>query len=78
MIINADKIPVSRIEFVAYLNRVCTGQSSDSERPRDQLQSAAVTLQVSLSFSFVSRASKHLIECIARELIVSRPILSQP
>ena len=29
-------IPVSRIEFTA--NRVCTGQSSDSERARDQWQ----------------------------------------
>ena len=37
------------------LNRVCTGQSSDSERARDQWQCAAVTPQVKLSFSFVSR-----------------------
>ena len=36
------------------LNRVCTGQSSDSERARDQWQCAAVTPQVNLSFSFVS------------------------
>ena len=49
------------------LNRVCTGQSSDSERARDRWQSAAVTLQVNLSFSFVSCISKHLIECIAIE-----------
>ena len=41
--------PVSRIEFTA--NRVCTGQSSDSERARDQWQCAAVTPQVNLSFS---------------------------
>ena len=47
------------------LNRVCTGQSSDSERARDQWQCAAVTPQVKLSFSFVSCISKHLIECIA-------------
>ena len=49
------------------LNRVCTGQSSDSERTRDQWQCAAVTPQVNLSFSFVSCISKHLIECIAIE-----------
>ena len=36
------------------LNWVCTGQSSDSERARDQWQCAAVTPQVNLSFSFVS------------------------
>ena len=55
------------------LNRVCTGQSSDSERARDQWQCAAVTRQVNLSFSFgpciskhlAFRPSKHLIECIA-------------
>ena len=49
------------------LNRVCTGQSSDSKRARDQWQCAAVTPQVNLSFSFVSCVSKHLIECIAIE-----------
>ena len=47
------------------LNRVCTGQSSDSERARDQWQCVAVTPRVNLSFSFVSCTSKHLIECIA-------------
>ena len=47
------------------MNRVCTGQSSDSER--DQWQCAAVAPQVNLSFSFVSRVSKHLIEFIAIE-----------
>ena len=52
---------VSRIGFTA--KRVCmpTGQSSDSERARDQWQSAAATPQVNLSFSFVSYVSKHLI-----------------
>ena len=49
------------------LNRVCSGQSSDSERAPDQWQCAAVTPQVNLSFSFVSCISKHLIECIAIE-----------
>ena len=49
------------------LNRVCAGQSSDSERARDQWQWAAVTPQVNLSFSFVSCISKHLIEYIAIE-----------
>ena len=57
--------PVSRIEFIA--NRVCTGQSSDSERACDQWQCAAVTPQVNVSFSFVSHVSKHLIEFIATE-----------
>ena len=49
------------------LNRVCTGQSSDSERARDQWQCVAVTPQVNLRFSFVSCISKHLIECIVIE-----------
>ena len=54
------------------LNRVCTGQSSGSERALDQWQCAAVTPQVNLSFSFVSCISKHLIECTYcyREFIV--------
>ena len=47
------------------LNRICTGQSSDSERARDQWRCAAVNPQVNLSFSFVSRVSKHVTECIA-------------
>ena len=61
------------------INRVCTGQSSDSERARDQWKCAAMTPQVNRSFSFASCVSKHLIEFIAitirlqlesRELIV--------
>ena len=62
---------MSRIEFTA--NQVCTGQLSDSGRTRDQWQCAAVTPQFNLSFSFVSRFSKHLVEFIdagPRELIV--------
>ena len=59
------QLPVSRIESTA--NRVCTGQSSDTERARDQCQCAAVTPYVNLMFSFVSCISKHLIECIAIE-----------
>ena len=47
------------------MDRVCTGQSSDSERASAEWQIAAVTPQVNLSFSLVSRVSKHLIECIA-------------
>ena len=54
-------------ESSLYLNRVCTDQSSDSERASAELQSAAVNPQVNLSFSYVSRDSKHLIECIATE-----------
>ena len=51
------------------LNRVCTGQSSDSEgaRGQSQWQCADVTLQVNLSFSVVSCIAKKLIECIAIE-----------
>ena len=37
-------------ELSLQANRVCTGQSSDSERARDQWQRAAVTPQVNLSF----------------------------
>ena len=51
-------------ELSLQMNSVCAGQSSDSERACDQWQCAAVTLQVNLSFSFVSRVSTHLIECI--------------
>ena len=70
-----ELVPVSRIEFTA--NRVCTGQSSDSEGALDQCQCAAVAPQVNLSFSFVYSlycVSKHLFEFIAiereRELIL--------
>ena len=49
------------------MNRVCTGQSSDSERGSAQLQRASVTPQFNVSVSLVSRVSKHLIECIAIE-----------
>ena len=44
---------------------VCTGQSSHSARASAEWQSSAVTPQFNLSFSFVSRFSKHLIEFIA-------------
>ena len=54
-------------ELSLYLNRVCTGQSSDSESASAEWQTAAVTPQVNLSFYFVSRVSKHPIECIAIE-----------
>ena len=47
------------------MNRVCTGQSSDSERASAEWQSAAVTPQFNTSCSLVSRVSKHLIEFIA-------------
>ena len=59
-------------ELSLYLNRVCTGQSSYSERASAERQSASVTPQVNLSFPFVSRVSKHLIYIYCyRELIVS-------
>ena len=49
-------------ELSLQANRVCTGQSSDSEHARgDHWQCSAVTPQVNLSFSFVSRISEHLI-----------------
>ena len=56
-----------RHELSLPINRVCTGQSADSERARDQWQCAALTQQVNLSFWFVYCVSKHLIECIAIE-----------
>ena len=49
------------------MNRVCTGQSSDSDRESAEWQSAVVTLQFNVSFSLVSRVSKNVIECIAIE-----------
>ena len=49
------------------MNQVCSGQSSDSECASAEWQSPAITPQFNLSFSFVSRISKHLIECIAKE-----------
>ena len=57
------------------MNRVCTGQSSYSQRASAEWQSAVVTPQFNVSFSHVSRVSKHLIEFIAIELTVSRPIV---
>ena len=53
------------------MNRVCTGQSSYSERASAKRQSAVMTPQFNGSFSLVSPVSKHLIELIARELTVS-------
>ena len=52
------------------MNRVCSGQSSDSERASAEWQSACVTPQsnVTVSFSLVSRVSIHLIEFIAIEI----------
>ena len=47
------------------MNRVCTGQSSECASAK--WQSAAVTPQFNVSFSFVSRVSEHLIEFIAIE-----------
>ena len=49
------------------MNRVCTGQSSDSERASAEWQSTGVTPQFNVSLSLVSRVSKHLIEFIAIE-----------
>ena len=43
------------------MNRVCTGQSSCSERGSAEWQSAAVTPQFNVSCSLVSRVSRHLI-----------------
>ena len=52
---------------------MCTGQSSHPERASAESQSSAVTPQFNLSFSFVDRFSKHLIEFIAidRSMVVS-------
>ena len=58
-------ISVSRFEFTwidLALNSLLANQPVASEFLR-----AAVTPQFNLSFSFVSRVSKHLIECIAIE-----------
>ena len=49
------------------MNRVCTGQSSDSERASAEWQSASVTPQFNVSFSLMSRVPKHLTEFIAIE-----------
>ena len=49
------------------MNRVCIGQSSDSECASAEWQSDVVTPQINVSFSLVSRISKHLIEFIAIE-----------
>ena len=63
---------VSRFEFT-WIDLALTSPladqpvASESERSRDQWQCAAVTLHVNLSFSFVSRVSKHLIEFITIE-----------
>ena len=65
-----ELVPLSRFEFTWIdlgLTSLLANQpvASESERARDQWQCAAVTPQVNLSFSFVSRVSKHLIEFIA-------------
>ena len=49
------------------MNRGCTGQSSATERAGAEWKSAAVPPQFNVSFSLVSRVSKHLIEFIAIE-----------
>ena len=49
------------------MNRVYTGQSSDSERASADRQSDVLTPQFDVGFSFVSRVTKHLIEFIAIE-----------
>ena len=41
--------------------------SSESDRARDQCQSAAVTPAVNLSFSFLSHVSTHIIDFIAMD-----------
>ena len=63
-------VPVSRFEFTwidLALASLLANQpvASESERARDHWQCAAMTPQVNLSFSFVSRVSKHAIELIA-------------
>ena len=55
--------PMSRFEWIELgMTPLLTNQpvSSKSERARDQCQSAAVTLLVKLSFSFLSRVSRPL------------------
>ena len=66
------QMPVTRFEFTwidLALTSLLANQpvASDSECARDQLQCAAVTAQVNLSFSFVSWVIKHLIEFITIE-----------
>ena len=63
---------MSRFKFAAgrpcnYVNDLATDQSAASnwERARDQCQSAAVIPPVNLSFSFLSRVSRHLLDFIA-------------
>ena len=53
------------------MNRVCIVQSSDSERVSAEWQSSAVTPQFNVSFSLVSRVSKHLIEFIATRRVLA-------
>ena len=62
--------PVSRFEFKRIdpgIASLLANQlvASDSERAPDHCQSAAVTPSVNLSFSFLSRVSRHLIDLIA-------------
>ena len=64
-----DGRPVSRFEFT-WIDLAVTSLlanqpvASESVRARDQWELAAMTPRVNLSFSFVSRVSKHLIEFI--------------
>ena len=57
--IATDRVRVPSPMIGQYLNRVCTGQSSYSERASTEWQSSDVTPQVNLSFSFVSRVLKN-------------------
>ncbi len=64
-----DGRPVSRFEFTLIdlaVTSLLANQpvASESVRARDQWELAAMTPRVNLSFSFVSRVSKHLIEFI--------------
>ena len=70
--ITVISVPGSRTEFAA--DRACNYVSefakahqlvaSESQRARDHGQSAVVTPKVSLSFSILSRFSRHLVDFI--------------
>ena len=56
---------------------MCTSQSPDSERASAEWQSAVVTPQFNLSFSFMTRVSKHLIELIVSIVVSAIAVFRQ-
>ena len=60
-----SRVELARIDLAVTSLLANQPVASESERIRDQSQRADMTVQVNLSFSFLSHVSRHLIELIA-------------